>query len=147
MKTLGNIKTHELESFNDDEILNEDWIPLRKEDSPTISSEQKVIPKLVWTDTEVVRAWDIIELTPEEITISKRKKFTSQDFLNRFTQEEMLGIIVASRNDPILELAKLNLGSATSVINDDPQTLQFMGYLLSTNHLTPERYNVIMGLD
>lgn len=107
---------------------------------PVPSYDAKTQNPPVWNMGE----WIITNLTSDEISTLNRITWTTQEFLAKFTQAELIGIITASRTDAVLELAKLTLAAATVVVNSDPQTVQYMEYLVHQNLLTSDRYTEIL---
>lgn len=89
--------------------------------------------------------WSTSQLSEEEIAEKNRKVWTPLEFMRRFTQEELAGIIIAAKNDIQIELFKTMLAATPNIHSDNPLFLQGVAYLVSQNLITQQRANEIMS--
>jgi hypothetical protein len=73
------------------------------------------------------------------------KKWTSYEFLNRFTAQERALIRAKSKSDDNVADFEMLATAAQEVNSDDPVTIAGMDYLVSINIITAQRKSQILG--
>lgn len=76
---------------------------------------------------------------------SVQLRWTSFDFLRRFTAAERVAARTLAKTNPIIEDFMDLLGKAENVLSSDPDTQAGMGYLVMQGVLTVERMNEILS--
>lgn len=66
-------------------------------------------------------------------------------FWRRFTIDEQAQLLIDAKEDPMIELFKMNLSMTPVVLSDDPITIKGMDYLVKTGRLGENRKNEILG--
>lgn len=84
--------------------------------------------------------------TPRFIAPPQAIVWTAYQFLLRFTEAELTGIKQAANSDPVTWRFLTLATAAQEIINNDPQTVAGMAYLVSQNLLTQQRSDEILGL-
>lgn len=72
-------------------------------------------------------------------------KWTSYEFLRRFTVDERAAIRSGALTDPVLADFLMMSQAAQEVVNDDPMTVAGMDYLVSVGVLTEQRKAEILS--
>jgi hypothetical protein len=72
-------------------------------------------------------------------------RWTSYEFLNRFTPTERAAIRTGSMSDPVLADFLMMSQAAQEVVSDDPMTVMGMDYLVSVGVLTAQRKAEILS--
>lgn len=91
---------------------------------------------------EAMPAPEVIEMTPVG-----RREWRTDLFWRRFTPEEQVSIVSASKEDPRVDNFKLHLSMTPIVQSDDDVTIEGMAYLVLAELLTEARRNEILGGD
>lgn len=73
------------------------------------------------------------------------KRITKLAMRQRFTIPELIGILTASKTDPMVEVLLGNMQVATFIDLARPDTVQGLGYLVSINLLTAQRMGEILN--
>lgn len=73
------------------------------------------------------------------------KRWTSYEFLNRFTSSERSAIRAAAKADDTIADFLLLAGSAHEIIADDPTTVAGMNYLVTSSIITEARKTEILS--
>ena len=73
-------------------------------------------------------------------------RWTSYQFLLRFTAEERASFRAAAQTDPIVADFQMLATAAQEVVADDPNTVAGMGYLVAVGLLTPERRDEVLAI-
>ena len=71
-------------------------------------------------------------------------KWSTYDFLQRFTVEELDAVLLASQANPVIRRFLALAEAAHEVIADDPQTVAGINYLVAQGILTSERKSEIL---
>lgn len=93
----------------------------------------------VYTETDT----NIIEILKEIVPIVQ---LTKLEFVNKFTDEEFKGIMIASKNNADIELWMLKFNLATYISLEDPQTIAGVKTLEAVGLIGVGRANEILGL-
>jgi hypothetical protein len=83
--------------------------------------------------------------SPRFIIPPRQRIWTAYEFLNRFTDSELMAIRSQSATDAILWKFLTFATAAQEVVRDDPVTVQGMDYLVSQNIITQARKAEILG--
>lgn len=73
-------------------------------------------------------------------------RWTSYQFLLRFTPEERSSFRQAAATDEIVADFQMLAMAAQEIVADDPNTVAGMGYLVSVGLITPERRDEVLAI-
>jgi hypothetical protein len=97
----------------------------------------------------------VVDLTAEEIADAQArtaaeaagpKRWTSLEFIERFTESEQIAIVTAAQSSAALRLWYDKAMAADFINSDDPRTVDGMAVLVSVGLLTSERRDEILGV-
>jgi hypothetical protein len=99
--------------------------------APSVTSRQVA----EWDGDE----WVVRDLTTEELAAKNRKAWTPAEFLEKFTQDELVAMVEAARTDAVVELIKIKLTAHASLHNDALLLLQSLDILTAKGLLAAGR--------
>lgn len=108
---------------------------------PFDPATQVAVETLTVEPTQVVRGWTVRPKTADE----RRKVWTAYQFLQRFTDAELVAIRARSQTDAATWKFLTLATAAQEVVSDDPVTVAGMDYLVSVGILTAARKAEILG--
>jgi hypothetical protein len=73
-------------------------------------------------------------------------RYTSYEFLLRFTPQERAAFRAAAMTDPLVADFQQLATAAQQIVSNDPNTVAGMNYLVSVGLLTQQRANEILGV-
>lgn len=82
---------------------------------------------------------------PAEPEPAPLREWDSRTFRNRFTQAERFAIIEAAKSDAVLVEAQFQAASSPTIHAIDPETQQYMAYLVGKGLITAERKAEILA--
>lgn len=94
------------------------------------------------TLNEAKLAWEQIQ--KDELNYVEPKIWTPKQFLEKFTQQERIDIIIAAKTDPIIEDFRGLCSASTEIISNDPLLSDGMNYLIFKGLITETRKNEIL---
>jgi len=114
-------------------------------------SLEEIVHSVVWDGTEANRPsacdqvqriqWNYATEAPPAPV-----RYTSYEFLLRFTSQERAAFRAAATTDPLVADFQQLATAAQQVISNDPNTIAGMNYLVMVGLLTQQRANEILGV-
>jgi hypothetical protein len=144
---IGNKITRVLQDHPDGVAVPDGYVPLRKLDQPDPVAGKRWAAKLVWTETEVVRDWEQVDLTQAEIVAQARKVWPSKaEFWAEFTPSEQEAI-AACEVPGIKRLVITMSVHSGEMWSDADQVVDGLNALVTVGIISAERRAVIIAKD
>jgi hypothetical protein len=89
----------------------------------------------------VIRSWSVRPKTADEL----RQVWSSLEFLNRFTDSEMMAIENGRLSDPYVQAFYRSALAAQEIVSDDPRTIAGMDYIMSIGIIDETRKEEILN--